>query len=307
MSRCAKLIREPRGVEGVFSDMKPSRLQHSPKPNWINLTKDNKWTDNAEFYGFVKSEWGLGKYEWPIEVEWRVGSSGSPNVLPASRRQIHTMLDSSGSSKISKSFGSTPALETTRKLPLLPIDIEEVISDQIAGNDANKLPTAYFKDEQNNPMLMATRSGQKAKLRVKMASASDPKIYVGARKNGTQAILGYASATAITELSLAADFTEHGYAGAIVTDLIAEAKDVRDAEGDQGSALSGQAGATAALPGLLKQGRNLVKCLDTVIKNRFRNDAEILGAWKTASHITASGGGSEEPPAPTPPPSPPQG
>ncbi len=42
-----------------------------------------------------------------------------------------------------------------------------------------------------------------------------------------------------------------------------------------------------------EQGRNLVKCLDTVIKNRFRNDAETLGAWKTASHITASGGGSE--------------
>lgn len=121
------------------------------------------------------------------------------------------------------------------------------------------------------------------------------------------AATGDAFAAAITELSLAADFTEHGYDGVIVTDLIAEAKDVRDAEGDQGTALSGQAGATAALPGLLKQGRNLVKCLDTVIKNRFRNDAEILGAWKTASHLTASGGGSEEPPAPTPPPTPPQG
>jgi hypothetical protein len=36
------------------------------------------------------------------------------------------MLDSSGSSKISKSFGTTPALETTRKLPLLPVEIEEV-------------------------------------------------------------------------------------------------------------------------------------------------------------------------------------
>jgi hypothetical protein len=87
-------------------------------------------------------------------------------------------------------------LDWSRGENLLPIDIEEVISDQIAGNDANKLPTAYFKGEANNPMLMATRSGQKAKLRVKMASSTDPKIYVGARKNGTQAILGYASVTA---------------------------------------------------------------------------------------------------------------
>jgi hypothetical protein len=92
----------------------------------------------------------------------------------------------------------TPAREAGRVGGwfLLPIDIEEVISDQIAGNNANKLPTAYFKGEANNPMLMATRSGQKAKLRVKMASGTDPKVYVGARKNGTQAILGYASVTA---------------------------------------------------------------------------------------------------------------
>jgi len=79
---------------------------------------------------------------------------------------------------------------------LLPVDIEEVISDQIAGNECNKLPTLFFNGEPNNPMLMATGSGQKAKLRVKMASASDPKVYVGGRKTGTQTVLGSASVTA---------------------------------------------------------------------------------------------------------------
>ena len=111
-----------------------------------------------------------------------------------------TLAPGESSEIIENSAATEPALQDTGGIipydSLLPIDIEEVISDQIAGNDANKLPTAYFKDEQNNPMLMATRSGQKAKLRVKMASGSDPKIYVGARKNGTQAILGYASLTA---------------------------------------------------------------------------------------------------------------
>jgi len=46
-----------------------------------------------------------------------------------------------------------------------------------------------------------------------------------------------------------------------------------------------------------------VKCLDTIIKNRFRNNAGVLGAWKIASHVTATGsGGGEEEPAPTSPP-----
>lgn len=115
------------------------------------------------------------------------------------------------------------------------------------------------------------------------------------------AATGDAFAAAITELSLAADFTEHGYEGDIVADLTAEAQDVRDAEENQGSALSGQAGATASLPGLLKQGRDLVKCLDVVFKNRFRNNAEVLGAWKVASHVTSTGGSIEEAPPPTPP------
>ena len=112
---------------------------------------------------------------------------------------------------------------------------------------------------------------------------------------------GRAFAVAITELNLAAEFTDHGYATDIVADLNAEAADVENAEGNQGGALQEQGGATASLPGLLTQGRLAVQCVDTIIKNRFRNDAAVLGAWKIASHVESTGGGGEEPPAPEPP------
>lgn len=113
---------------------------------------------------------------------------------------------------------------------------------------------------------------------------------------------GRAFATAITELNLAADFTDHGYEQDIVADLTAEAADVEDAESSQGGALQDQGGATASLPSLLKQGSNAVKCLDAIIKNRFRNAPGTLGAWKIASHvISTGGGGGEEPPVETPP------
>jgi hypothetical protein len=115
--------------------------------------------------------------------------------------------------KLSANPSSQPFFTTARaerRFVLLPVEIEEVISDQIAGNDANKLPTAYFKYEANNPMLMATRSGQKAKLQVKMAGGADPKIYVGARKNGTQAVLGYAPVTApVVELEFDVPANSH--------------------------------------------------------------------------------------------------
>jgi hypothetical protein len=119
---------------------------------------------------------------------------------------------------------------------------------------------------------------------------------------------GEAFATAITELNLAADFTDHGYEGDIVADLNAEAADVREAESSQGGALQGQGGATASLPGLLKAGAHAVKQLDAIVKNRFRNAPATLGAWKIASHVMSTGGGGgEEPPAPTPPSPPPAG
>ena len=112
---------------------------------------------------------------------------------------------------------------------------------------------------------------------------------------------GDAFADAIVELNLASAFTNHGYEGDIVADLRAEAQDVRDAESAQGGALSGQSGATAALPGLLSQGRQLVQSLDVVMKNRFRNNPGILGAWKTASHVVTSGGDDQPPPPPAQP------
>ncbi|MEZ5434421.1 MAG: hypothetical protein R3F31_25305, partial [Verrucomicrobiales bacterium] len=113
--------------------------------------------------------------------------------LLCERRQETSRYDPSGLEEITEDHRQLVTLSKTssivlhpamppvgqqikQSLRLLPVEIEEVISDQIAGNDANKLPTAYFKGEANNPMLMATRSGQKAKLRIKMASGSDQRF-----------------------------------------------------------------------------------------------------------------------------------
>jgi hypothetical protein len=82
--------------------------------------------------------------------------------------------------------------EYLKVVRLLPIGIEEVISDQIAGNDANKLPTLFYKGEPNNPMFMATRSGVNARLLIKMnvAAPAASKSLVGARRVGFTPILG---------------------------------------------------------------------------------------------------------------------
>ncbi len=69
-----------------------------------------------------------------------------------------------------------------------PIEIEEVISDQIAGNETNKLPTPFYRDA-SNPMLMATRSGADARLSIKInvPAANAASIRVGVRQSAVSA------------------------------------------------------------------------------------------------------------------------
>ncbi len=88
-------------------------------------------------------------------------------------------------------LGSGAHSETVKQT-VIKYDITEVISDQIAGNEANKLPTLHYGGHPNNPMLMGTRSGQNAKLRigVKVNPAHAPGMYVGVRVVGTTQILG---------------------------------------------------------------------------------------------------------------------
>lgn len=95
---------------------------------------------------------------------------------------------------------------------LVPIDIQEVISDQIAGNEANKLPTAYFAGKANNPMLFATRSGTDARIavRVAYAAALRTNAMVGVRKMGSTTILASAPAQQAPDRTLLQFTAENG-------------------------------------------------------------------------------------------------
>ncbi len=79
----------------------------------------------------------------------------------------------------------------------LTIDIQQVISDQIAGNECNRLPTAFFAGELNNPMVMGTRSGNDARLGVRLSFQNflGANAFVGVRKTNSSTVLGFTRAT----------------------------------------------------------------------------------------------------------------
>ena len=79
---------------------------------------------------------------------------------------------------------------------LVPIQLTDVISDQISGNEANKLPDGLpYTGDANNPILMAACSGTTANIAVKVTTPpfALSKILVAVRKvqsDGNGPILG---------------------------------------------------------------------------------------------------------------------
>jgi hypothetical protein len=83
-----------------------------------------------------------------------------------------------------------------RAVILVPLLLTDVISDQISGNTANKLPTGRpFAGDPNNPMLMAATTGTTAHLAVKITTPESirSQILVAVRKvqsDGNGVIVG---------------------------------------------------------------------------------------------------------------------
>ncbi len=176
---------------------------HSSRPVPINVTRHflkidrERAGDPAVPTSLV---WNDKPNPEPKDFEMTLGESYSKN-LTLTWSEDNRIL----SHPQTLSVGPTQPIFTTkqaeRRLVLLDLDIHEVISDQIAGNTANKLPTRYFKGEPNNPMLLATRTGRTAKLRVRLGSI-EPRLYAAVRKVNTTTLLAQASAASSPLLDL---------------------------------------------------------------------------------------------------------
>lgn len=69
-------------------------------------------------------------------------------------------------------------------------------------------------------------------------------------------------------------------------------------DGSRGNALSTQAGATQAIPVHLREGKGAVKIFDAIYHNVYKDSAEMLGSWKTASHVERTGTSARKPAPP---------
>lgn len=110
-------------------------------------------------------------------------------------------------------------------------------------------------------------------------------------------------ATAIRELSLNDEFEAHGHGEDTAADLEEMVEEFRQAEGDQGTALGEQAGATASIPATLRKGKSAIKTLNAIFHRVYAERVDALTAWRTACHIERAERRKKKPgtPPPTPP------
>ncbi len=115
-----------------------------------------------------------------------------------------------------------------------------------------------------------------------------------------------ATATAFLEKlqvpATAAKFIAYAMPADFVADLDTDLAAIDGKKAEQTDDRIEDIGDNAHNRALIKEARDLIKSLNTSVKNRFRRDPEILAEWATASRIHRTGSSG---PVVTPPPAPP--
>ena len=103
----------------------------------------------------------------------------------------------------------------------------------------------------------------------------------------------------LADPATAAKFVAYDLPASFVTDLQTDLAAIASEADAQAGDRQSSTGGTARHRGLVAEGRTLLKRLDTSVRNRFRDQPEILAEWRTAARVhRPARGTAPETPAP---------
>jgi hypothetical protein len=118
-----------------------------------------------------------------------------------------------------------------------------------------------------------------------------------------QALVTTARAYADTAATLAGLFAEYGLTAAFFNDMKAQADSLESHAALQNAGVGAGVDTTAATEETLRQMDEVVERLDTVVRNKYRDDPAKLAAWQSACRLErAPRSKAEDGDAPPPPP-----
>lgn len=122
------------------------------------------------------------------------------------------------------------------------------------------------------------------------------------RSSSNQALLNSARAFATDAVELKAEFIRHELPANFLETLETHIAEFEQATTGLHQRRTARVAATSAIESALERGISIVRQLDAIIRNKFRDQAATLAAWTSASHTersprTAKAQPSDSPPA----------
>lgn len=95
--------------------------------------------------------------------------------------------------------------------------------------------------------------------------------------------------TAVAELSLHDAFVEQGMEEDFEDELEERIEEFEGSSDERSNAGNTETGAGSKIDALVEKGMVVRKLLNSLIRNLFKKDSEIIGAWSRAHHIDRQG------------------
>ena len=105
------------------------------------------------------------------------------------------------------------------------------------------------------------------------------------RANGDQALINSARAFVVSATPLKAQFLLREIPATFLEDLTAAINAFEAAVNEKNAHTEKRITATAAIRAALERGAKLLRELDPIARNKFRNDPATLAAWESATHV----------------------
>jgi hypothetical protein len=122
--------------------------------------------------------------------------------------------------------------------------------------------------------------------------------------NGARALLNAARAFVEAATPLKNEFTSREMPANFLEDLTGAINDYESALNSKNLNTEIRVTATAAIDAVVERGRELVREIDAIVRNKFRNDPATMAAWESANHVERPPRRKAGTPAPQPPPPP---
>jgi hypothetical protein len=120
-------------------------------------------------------------------------------------------------------------------------------------------------------------------------------------KINDQQLLATARAFAADAAPAKNEFVRHEMPADFLDDLNADIADFETAIAAQNQSQAAHVAATAAIDATLERAVNIVRRLDAIVRNKFRNDPQTLAGWLSATHVERTRRRQPQSPPPAPP------